>query len=37
MLAGRTPVGWHLLALGGLTIGLTFLAWLLYRRQFRLS
>jgi ABC-2 type transport system permease protein len=37
MLAGRTPAVSHLLALAGLSIGLTFLTWLLYRHQFRLS
>ncbi|MCZ7572303.1 MAG: ABC transporter permease [Ardenticatenaceae bacterium] len=37
MLAGRLPVAWHLAALGGLALLLTLLAWLIYRRQFRLA
>jgi ABC-2 type transport system permease protein len=37
MLAGRSPLEWHVEALAGLTVGLTFVAWLLYRRQFRLA
>jgi ABC-2 type transport system permease protein len=37
MLAGRLPVHWHIWALCGLTSVLTFLAWLIYRRQFRLA
>jgi ABC-2 type transport system permease protein len=37
MLAGSPPLPWHLWALAGLTVGLTFVAWLIYRRQFRLG
>jgi len=37
MLAGRIPLYWHIWALAGLTLFLTILAWLIYRRQFRLS
>jgi ABC-2 type transport system permease protein len=37
MLAGSPPLPWHLWALAGLTVGLMFPAWLIYRRQFRLG
>ncbi len=37
MLAARPPEQWHLLALAGLTVVLMLLAWLIYRRQFRLA
>lgn len=37
MLAGRGPVPGHLQALAGLAVALMLLAWLLYRRQFRLA
>jgi ABC-2 type transport system permease protein len=37
MLAGRLPLLWHIWALAGLTVVLSFLAWLFYRHQFRLS
>jgi ABC-2 type transport system permease protein len=37
MLAGQAPQGWHLSALGGMTVVFMLLAWLFYRRQFRLA
>jgi ABC-2 type transport system permease protein len=37
MLAGQSPQWSHLYALGGMTVGLLLIAWLFYRRQFRLA
>jgi len=37
MLAAAVPEQWHYLALGGITLILMLLAWLIYRRQFRVG
>lgn len=37
MLAGRLPSYWYFAALAGMAVGLNSVAWLLYRRQFRLT